>query len=92
MQRDVIIYENLGDAIKKIHAKEGLKAFLRGIFPSFVGVIPYKGTGFLMFHLLKDSLKQKYPDLVAVKKFDFIFGAIAGLIAQLGIEKGIWFS
>jgi len=83
MQRDVIIYQSLGDAIKKIHIKEGSKAFFRGIFPSFVGVIPYKGTGFLMFHLLKDSLKQRYPELVTIKTFDFVFGAIAGLIAQL---------
>jgi len=83
MQRDVIIYQSLGDAVQKIYAKEGSKAFWRGIFPSFIGVIPYKGTGFLMFHLLKDSLKHRYPELVTIKTFDFIFGAIAGLIAQL---------
>lgn len=83
MQRDKIIYTSLTDAVRKIYAKEGIKSFYRGIFPSFVGVVPYKGTGFLMFYLMRDKMKQAFPQLPQNKLFDFVFGAISGLVSQL---------
>jgi len=78
---------NLRDAVKKIYVKEGPAAFFRGLFPSFIGVVPYKGSGFFMFHFLRDKMKENYPHITKPKTFDFIFGAIAGLTAQVGKEK-----
>jgi len=83
MQRDKIIYSSLTDAVRKIYAKEGLKSFYRGILPSFLGVVPYKGTGFLMFYLCKDKMKEAFPSLPQNRVFDFVFGALAGLVSQL---------
>jgi len=83
MQRDKIIYNSLTDAVRKIYAKEGFLAFYRGIIPSFMGVIPYKGTGFLMFYLCKDKMKQAFPKLPQNRVFDFVFGALSGLVSQM---------
>jgi len=71
------------DTIRNIYVREGPRAFFRGMFPSFIGVIPYKGSGFLMFHLMKDKMKEHYPRLAHAKSFDFIFGAVAGFFSQL---------
>jgi len=75
---------SITNTIKQIHAKEGTKAFFRGMLPSFMGMIPYKGTGFLMFYLMKDKMKECYPSASQTKGFDFIFGAVAGFFSQLG--------
>lgn len=83
MQRDRIIYTGLSDAIRKIYAKEGVKGFFRGIFPTFLGVVPYKGTGFLMFYYMKDKMKEMFPRLPQNRLFDFVFGAASGLVSQL---------
>jgi len=82
IQRGDLARSTLLETIQRIHAKEGFKAFFRGMVPSFLGMIPYKGTGFLMFHLMKDKLKEHSPHLAHNKGFDFIFGSIAGLVSQ----------
>jgi len=71
------------NTIKTIHAKEGSRAFYRGMLTSFIGMIPYKGTGFLMFYLMKDKMKECYPQISERKEFDFAFGAVAGFFSQL---------
>jgi len=69
--------------IKTIYRKEGIRAFYHGIVPSLTGIIPYHGTGFFMYHLLKERLRETHPQWKQSKAFDFIFGAIAGLLAQI---------
>ena len=76
--------------IKNIYRKEGIRAFYNGIVPSLTGIVPYHGTGFFMYHLLKGKLRETYPQWKQSKAFDFIFGAIAGLVAQLGKYKVIY--
>lgn len=83
IERENIMHKTFLDAIRNIRKKEGLRAFYNGMGPSVLGIIPYHGTGFFMYHLLKGNLKQKHPEWKQSKAFDFIFGAIAGLCAQL---------
>lgn len=84
MERDKIIHKSLTHAVKNIYAKEGIRAFYHGVGPSLIGIIPYHGTGFFMYHMLKKNLRDHYPQWRQSKSFDFAFGAIAGLTAQLG--------
>ena len=67
-----------------IWKNDGPMAFYQGLFTTLAGIVPYKGTGFFMFHVLKDTLREKKPHLAQSKVFDFIFGATSGLAAQLG--------
>jgi len=84
IQKGDLARSTLSETIRKIYIKEGFKGFFRGIVPSFLGMIPYKGTGFLMYYSMKDKLKEHSPHLAHHKAFDFIFGSIAGLVSQLG--------
>ena len=70
--------------VKSVYTIEGMRGFYSGIVPSLFGIVPYHGTGFFMFHLLKGILIEKMPDWRQSKIFDFIFGAIGGLSGQIG--------
>jgi len=70
-------------AVKNIYKNEGIKAFYHGIGPSLIGIMPYHGVGFGMYHMLKGNLIETHPEWRQSKVFDFLFGSIAGLGAQL---------
>ena len=74
--------------VKTIYRTEGIGAFYHGLAPTLTGIIPYHGVGFGMYHLLKGYLIENHPQWKRSKIFDFIFGAIAGLGAQLGNSCG----
>lgn len=83
MERENIVHKSATNAIRHIYKQEGLRGFYAGMAPSLIGIMPYHGTGFFMYHLLKGNLIKTYPEWRRSKSFDFAFGAIAGLFAQL---------
>jgi len=84
MERDKIIHLHIKDLVRDIYRKEGPRAFFDGLGPSVIGIIPYHGTGFFMYHMLKRKLMEEHPDWKQSKFFDFLFGGIAGVTAQIG--------
>jgi len=81
---EVHAQKSIVQAVQTVYRTEGVKAFYHGIIPSLTGIIPYHGVGFGMYHLLKGYLIENHPHWKQSKIFDFLFGAIAGLGAQLG--------
>ena len=82
---EVAAQKSFVQSVKNIYRNEGIKAFYHGIGPSLIGIMPYHGVGFGMYHMLKGNLIETHPEWRQSKVFDFLFGSIAGLGAQLGI-------
>ena len=53
-------YAGIIDAARQVWAREGPRAFYRGIGPSLVGILPYAGVDIAVFELLKDRLVEAY--------------------------------
>eukprot|EP01016_Furgasonia_blochmanni_P028690 TRINITY_DN3017_c0_g1_i5.p1 TRINITY_DN3017_c0_g1~~TRINITY_DN3017_c0_g1_i5.p1 ORF type:complete len:316 (-),score=19.19 TRINITY_DN3017_c0_g1_i5:7-894(-) len=76
-------YKGIGDAVARIYREEGVRTFYTGLPVTIMGIIPYHGMGFFMFHYFKDIIRKHHPEWSKSKIFDFLFGATAGFIAQL---------
>lgn len=53
-------YKGIFDCAGKIYAKEGMKAFYRGMVPSMAGIIPYAGTDIATFEMTKQFMVEKF--------------------------------
>lgn len=74
-------YTGVFDAIKKIYAKEGPKAFYRGYPTSCMGLIPYTGIDLALFETLKREYVYKNLD-TASDRMHVIWKAIpCGIIS-----------
>jgi len=83
MEKEKHINKSIIETVRVVYRKEGIKAFSHGIAPSLIGIIPYHGTGFFMYHYLKNELREKHPSWSQSKLSDFAFGAFGGIVAQL---------
>jgi len=54
--------------------------FYKGSLVGVVGIVPYVGTSFFMYSILKQWLMENYRQFYQFRSFDFMFGAIAGLV------------
>jgi len=82
IEKNLHIGRSMVKTTKYIFQKEGVGAFYHGMYPSLMGIIPCHGTGFLIFHYLRNKTKEVYPDWHDSKVSDFTFGAVAGFSAQ----------
>ena len=46
-------YKNFIDCAQKIHARDGLRGFYRGIVPGLIGVVPYAGIDLCVYEVSK---------------------------------------
>ena len=74
-------YKNLFCVFKSIIKNEGHMYLYRGFSPTIMGVIPYKGLGFLTYEKLKSKSKEYNLQLSAPLRL--AFGAFAGLCGNL---------
>jgi hypothetical protein len=44
-----------------------------------MGIILYVGTSFFIYSILKNDLKNYYPQFYRLWYFDFLFGALGGI-------------
>ena len=71
------------EMIVKTVKLEGATSFFRGIGPALVGVVVYKGNGFMFFEYAK-PIVNKYTNQMSGSQVinNFFSGAFAGLLAQ----------
>ena len=74
-------YKNVFGVFKSIIRNEGYTYLYRGFTPTIMGVIPYKGLGFLTYEKLKSKSKEYNLNLNAPLRL--AFGAFAGLCGNL---------
>jgi solute carrier family 25 protein 42 len=74
-------YRNVFGVFKSIIKNEGYMYLYRGFTPTIMGVIPYKGLGFLTYEKLKSKSKEYNLHLSAPLRL--AFGAFAGLCGNL---------
>jgi len=86
IEADDRIGRSLTKTVQHVYRTEGLRAFYQGMYPSLIGIIPCHGTGFLIFHYLKNKTQEKYPEWHQSKITDFAFGAFSGVFAQFSLS------
>jgi len=73
-------------AIQRIVASEGALALFNGLKPTLLGIVPYAGISFSLFHTLKAHVVQRRADLHDEREIDaatrLVLGGFAGLVAQ----------
>ena len=74
-------YKNVFCCFKSIIKQEGYLSLYRGFTPTIMGIIPYKGVGFLTYEKLKSKSKEKNISLSAPLRL--AFGAFAGLCGNV---------
>jgi len=74
-------YRNIGCVFKAIIRKEGYLSLYRGFSPTVMGLIPYKGIGFLVFEKLKSISLQQQVQLSPTLRFTY--GATAGICGTI---------
>jgi len=82
VEKNIKIGRSMTKTTQYIYRKEGFRAFYQGMYPSLIGIIPCHGSGFLIFHYMRNKMQEEYPDWRPSKLSDFTFGAIAGFSAQ----------
>eukprot|EP01006_Ploeotia_vitrea_P057876 TRINITY_DN68415_c0_g1_i1.p1 TRINITY_DN68415_c0_g1~~TRINITY_DN68415_c0_g1_i1.p1 ORF type:complete len:300 (+),score=6.55 TRINITY_DN68415_c0_g1_i1:51-950(+) len=63
-------------------AGEGYKWLFRGIGPTLVGVVPYAGLSFCIFHTSKAQLQQRTKTTKLSPVQNMLCGALAGAVSQ----------
>ncbi|KAJ3402037.1 mitochondrial thiamine pyrophosphate transporter, partial [Chytridiales sp. JEL 0842] len=84
-------YTSLLNAIQQIQAKEGLRGFYRGVWPSAVQIMPYMGIMFQsqslfsnFFKAVEDRwLKQEHEWVNG--SLEFLSGGLAGIISKTAV-------
>jgi len=80
-------FRNIFHVFSTIYHREGVLAFYRGFLPTMIGIIPYAGTSFSTYEMLKKYRADK-AQKEGLKPTDpspyqrLIFGGIAGLLGQ----------
>lgn len=73
-------------AIQRIVATEGFAALFNGLRPTLLGIVPYAGISFSLFHSLKAHIVQRRADLTHEREIDpltrLALGGFSGLVAQ----------
>ncbi len=82
-------YKGFVDAVIKMHSREGLKAFFKGIVPTLVTIGPYAGMQYAFYTLFKQlasvvNRSEKEDGTYSVTK-SATCGALAGLCAKTGV-------
>ena len=75
-----------GDSEKQnCRAKEGFCALYRGLVPTLVGIVPYSGIGFGIYHSGKATIRTRYEmtDASIPLSWRLGLGAGAGFMAQM---------
>ena len=79
---------SLKEIILKTYTLEGgTKTFYRGQNTAIIGIIIYKGSGFMLFEYIKPEITNKFKNYDNNNSYqnsiNFIAGASAGLLSQL---------
>merc|ERR1719219_1395000 len=80
-------YRNIFHVFSTIFHREGLLAFYRGFLPTMIGIIPYAGTSFSTYEMLKrhwaEKAREEGLSPTEPKPLQrLMFGGIAGLLGQ----------
>eukprot|EP00494_Astrolonche_serrata_P029640 UN29907 len=73
------LYNGYIHAFRTVIETEGASALFSGIRPTLIGIIPYAGISYAMFHTLKSKIDEEHHGLR--KKLGI--GMISGLTAQM---------
>ena len=79
-------YRNFCQIFKKIVEREGLKKLYRGFAPTMMGNVPYGGTAFCTYEMLKEHFTKRNKNggteirPNGIQKF--VFGGTAGFLGQ----------
>ncbi|KAK9823074.1 hypothetical protein WJX81_007778 [Elliptochloris bilobata] len=76
-------YAGIADAAAKIWRTEGAAAFMRGMVPTMLGILPYAGLDIAAFELMHDRLRLAYGDPAAVPPAALL---AAGMLSSTGAQ------
>lgn len=68
--------------LRRVVTKDGLVGLYRGLYPTLAGVVPYAGTNFFMYGVLKGQAEEAGFAATHPVMTSLVCGASAGLAAQ----------
>ncbi len=80
-------YRNIVHVFQTILEREGLLALYRGFLPTMIGIVPYAGTSFSTYEMLKRNWIERaksegYEPSEPSPMRRLLFGGIAGFLGQ----------
>lgn len=76
-------YKSIGDAAKKIYAREGLQSFYRGYLPNMLGILPYAGIDLAVYETLKKKYTAHYQQETPSFYVLLACGSISSTLGQV---------
>lgn len=74
-------YCGIMHGFRKIWKTEGFMALYKGLFPTFLGVIPFAGGSFLAYEILDSSIPMPPGDMTPM--YMFFSGCLAAAVAKV---------